>query len=198
MIGNAVSQPIEENRRGLLRRSTWHRAAPWRFRLTIRPMPGLCAQGSAGVSLAQHSAVKGVRERRRRASGLETQAKNDAIELKQSRLDPMSVEPISHLAHHGGYAVAVTANFNNVHMAVLPPNGGIWGADHYRYVTALGPDRCQLPNAVRRKRKERPKSPPFGTRLRHAVAYTHSSPDCRYAELVELVELGRAQGVSVR
>src|SRR5216683_3448769 len=72
----------------------------------------------------------------------------------------MSVEPASHLVHLDGYAVAVTANFNNVHWST-PLERGIWDTDHYRYVTILGPDRCQLPNGMRRKPKERPKPPLF-------------------------------------
>jgi hypothetical protein len=82
-------------------------------------------QGSANIILAQHSTVKGVRERRRLASAIEPHAKNDAIELKQSRLDPMSVEPTPHLVHLGGYAVAITANFNNVHWSNSPRKGDL-------------------------------------------------------------------------
>jgi hypothetical protein len=54
-------------------------------------LPGSNVQGGSGVSLTQHSAVKGVREGRRLASAVECQAQNGAIELKQPRHDPASV-----------------------------------------------------------------------------------------------------------
>jgi hypothetical protein len=61
---------------------------------------GLNVQGGVSVSLAQHSAVKGIREGRRLVLALQAQAKNAAIELKhtgairrafsQSRIWPIS------------------------------------------------------------------------------------------------------------
>jgi hypothetical protein len=116
-------------------------------------------QGGVSVSLAEYSAVKGIRKGRRLASALEPQAKNGAIELKQQRLDPVSIKPVSHLVHLDGDAVAVTVNFNNVHGGTPLESGGLGVPDHYNYVTVLGPDRCQPPMGCGGNEKSGPSRP---------------------------------------
>jgi hypothetical protein len=77
----AVCRVRSEPLKSTLNRPSWSR----------QRLPGSNVQGGAGVSLTQHSAVKGVREGRRLASAIECQAQNGAIELKQPRHDPASV-----------------------------------------------------------------------------------------------------------